>query len=117
LKNPADEQATVTSAFRQIQTYKEMIPSLFNYNGFIVISDGLEAKAGTISSGYSHFMAWKSIDGKRDESNLISQLETLIRGMLNKKTLLDIIRHFIVLINRKKRIKKQVSLPLLLLRS
>lgn len=106
LKNPADEQATVTSAFRQIQTYKEMIPSLFNYNGFIVISDGLEAKAGTISSGYSHFMAWKSIDGKRDESNLISQLETLIRGMLNKKTLLDIIRHFIVFDKSKKEDKE-----------
>lgn len=106
LKNPADEQATVTSAFRQIQTYKQMIPNLFNYNGFIVISDGLEAKAGTISSGYSHFMAWKSIDGKRDESNLISQLETLIRGMLNKKTLLDIIRHFIVFDKSKKEDKE-----------
>ena len=106
LKNPADEQATVTSAFRQIQTYKQMIPSLFNYNSFVVISDGLEAKAGTISSGYSHFMAWKSIDGKRDESNLISQLETLIRGMLNKKTLLDIIRHFIVFDKSKKEDKE-----------
>lgn len=106
LKNPADEQATVSSAFRQIQTYKQMIPSLFNYNGFIVISDGFEAKAGTISSGYSHFMAWKSIDGKRDESNLISQLETLIRGMLNKKTLLDIIRHFIVFDKSKKEDKE-----------
>jgi len=106
LKNPADEQATVTSAFRQIQTYKQMIPSLFNYNSFVVISDGLEAKAGTISSGYSHFMAWKSIDGKRDESNLISQLETLIRGMLNEKTLLDIIRHFIVFDKSKKEDKE-----------
>lgn len=106
LKNPADEQATVTSAFRQIQTYKQMIPSLFNYNSFIVISDGFEAKAGTISSGYSHFMAWKSIDGKRDESNLISQLETLIRGMLNKKTLLDIIRHFIVFDKSRKEDKE-----------
>jgi Type I site-specific restriction-modification system, R (restriction) subunit and related helicases len=64
LKNPADENATVKSAFRQIQTYKQAIPSLFAYNGFIVISDGLEAKAGSISSDSSHFMAWKSIDGK-----------------------------------------------------
>lgn len=96
LKNPADEQATVNSAFRQIETYKNTIPTLFHYNGFIVISDGLEAKAGSISSGFSQFMAWKSIDGRKDESRMISQMETLIKGMLNKKTLLDIIRHFIV---------------------
>ncbi|MBP8674784.1 MAG: type I restriction endonuclease subunit R [Acetomicrobium sp.] len=96
LKNPADEQATLKSAFDQIQTYKQMIPSLFIYNAFIVISDGLEAKAGTISSGFSHFMAWKSIDGKTDASHLISQIETLVKGMLNIPTLLDITRFFIV---------------------
>ena len=109
LKNPADEQATVHSAFRQIQTYKEMIPNLFYYNGFIVISDGLEAKAGSISYDYTHFMAWKSIDGKQDESYLISQLETLIKGMLNRKTLLDIIRHFIVF-DKSRREDKETGL-------
>lgn len=56
IKNPADENATVLSAFRQIQTYKEIIPHIFAYNGFIVISDGLEARAGTISSGFSRFI-------------------------------------------------------------
>ncbi len=96
LKNPADENATVHSAFKQIETYKAIIPNLFTYNGFVVISDGLEAKAGTISSGFSRYMAWKSVDGKIEASNLVSQLETLIKGMLNKKTLLDLIRHFIV---------------------
>ena len=96
LKNPADENATIHSAFNQLQTYKKAIPSLFTYNGFLVISDGLEAKAGTISSGYSRFMAWKTSDGKVEASPLIGQLETLIRGMLDKKTLLDLIRHFIV---------------------
>jgi len=73
-----------------------MIPSLFLYNAFIVISDGLEARAGTISSDFSHFMAWKSIDGKTEASHLISQIETLIKGMLNIPTLLDITRFFIV---------------------
>jgi len=96
LKNPADENATLKSAFDQIQTYKQMIPSLFLYNAFIVISDGLEARAGTISSDFSHFMAWKSIDGKTEASHLISQIETLIKGMLNIPTLLDITRFFIV---------------------
>ena len=58
LKNPADENATVKSAFRQLQTYKQVIPSLFTYNGFMIVSDGLEAKAGTLSSGFTRFMAW-----------------------------------------------------------
>lgn len=92
LKNPADENATVNSAFRQIQTYKQAIPTLFTYNGLLVISDGLEAKAGTLTSGYSRFMAWKTVDGKIEASPLVGQLETLIRGMLNKTTLLDLIR-------------------------
>jgi CRISPR type III-A-associated RAMP protein Csm3 len=102
LKNPADENATVKSAFKQLQTYKEIIPSLFTYNGFMVISDGLEAKAGSLSAGLTRFMAWKSADGKEEASNLISQLETLINGMLNKETLLDLIRHFIVFEKSKK---------------
>lgn len=96
LKNPADENATVKSAFKQLQTYKSAISSLFTYNGFMVISDGLEARAGTLSSGMTRFMSWKSSDGKNNASHLVSEMETLIKGMLNKKTLLDLIRHFVV---------------------
>lgn len=102
LKNPADDNATVKSAFKQLQTYKQIIPSLFTYNGFMIVSDGLEAKAGTLSSGFTRFMAWKSADGKEEASNLVSQLETLINGMLNKETLLDLIRHFVVFEKSKK---------------
>lgn len=102
LKNPADENATVQAAFRQIETYKTLIPGLFTYNAFVVISDGLEAKVGSVSSGLSRFMAWKSADGKAEASHLVSQLETLITGMLNKETLLDFIRHFIVFEKSKK---------------
>ncbi len=96
LKNPADQNATVQAAFRQIETYKVQIPSLFTYNSIIVISDGLEAKTGSLSAGFSRFLAWKSADGKAEASHLVSQLETLIGGMLNKQTLIDLIRHFIV---------------------
>jgi len=102
LKNPADENATVRSAFKQLQTYKQAIPSLFTYNGFMIISDGLEAKAGSISAGLTRFMAWKTSDGKVEASPLIGQMETLIKGMLNKKTLLDVIRHFVVFEKSKK---------------
>ena len=96
LKNPVDENATIGSAYKQIQTYKSVIPSLFTYNTFCIISDGLEAKAGTISAGLTRFMSWKSSDGKSEASKLISQVETMITGMLNKSTLLDLIRNFIV---------------------
>ena len=102
LKNAADENTTINSAFKQVETYKAIIPSLFTYNGFVVISDGLEAKAGSISSGFSRFMSWKSADGKAEASHLASQLETLIQGMLNKETLIDLIRHFIVFEKSKK---------------
>jgi type I restriction enzyme R subunit len=96
LKNPADENATIKSAWQQIETYKQAIPGLFACNAFAVISDGLEARAGSLSAGLSRFMAWKSADGKAEASPLIGQLETLIVGMLNKTTLLDLLRHFIV---------------------
>jgi len=102
LKNAADEKANIKSAFRQIETYKSIIPSLFTYNGFNIISDGLEAKAGSLSAGFSRYMAWKTSDGKIEASHLVSQLETLIQGMLNKETLLDIIRHFVVFEKSKK---------------
>jgi len=102
LKNPADENATVKSAFKQLQTYKQAIPGLFTYNGFMVISDGLEAKAGALSAGFSRFMAWKSTDGKTEASHLTGQMETLINGMLNERTLLDLIRYFIVFDKSKK---------------
>ncbi|OAV70981.1 Type I restriction enzyme R protein [Bacteroidales bacterium Barb4] len=96
LKNPADANATLLSAFRQMETYKKEIPSLFTYNGFVVISDGLKAKAGSLSADFSRYMAWKSADGKTEASRLVSQLETLITGMLDEETLIDLIRHFIV---------------------
>ncbi len=102
LKNPADENATIRSAFKQLQTYKQAIPSLFTHNGLMIISDGLEAKAGSISAEFSRFMAWKTADGKVEASPLIGQLETLIKGMLDKKTLLDLIRHFVVFEKSKK---------------
>lgn len=102
LKNVADENATVRSAFKQLQTYKSTIPSLFTYNGFMVISDGLEARSGSLSAGFSRFMNWKTVDAQNLASPQDPELETLIKGQLNKKTLLDLIRHFIVFEKMKK---------------
>src|SRR3989339_2161058 len=96
LKNPTDENATVQKAFTQLSNYKNAISSLFNYNEIVVASDGLDAKAGTISSDVSRFMAWKSIDGFKEDLSTIPQIETLIKGMFKKERLLDLIRHFVV---------------------
>lgn len=96
LKNAADEDATITAAYNQIETYKAQIPSLFVYNELIVISDGLEARAGSLSAGLSRYSAWKSEDGETVASHLVGELEVLLRGMLNKETLLDLVRSFTV---------------------
>ncbi len=102
LKNASDENATIESAYNQIQTYKEAIPGLFTYNAACVISDGLECKAGSVSAGFKRYMTWKSSDGEKEASRFKPQLETLINGMLNPKTLLDLLRNFIVFQKIKK---------------
>ncbi len=101
LKNAADENATLQSAFRQIETYKQQIPSIFTYNALLVISDGLEARAGSLSAGFSRFTAWKSDDGENIASHLVSELEVLVNGMLRKDTLLDLVNSFTVFEKQK----------------
>ncbi len=96
LKNPTDENATIQKAFTQLQNYKNAIPSLFYYNTLLIASDGLDAKTGTISADISRFMAWKSVNGIKEDSATTPQIETLIKGMLNKNVLLDLARHFVV---------------------
>lgn len=95
LKNPADETATIDTAYNQFQTYKEEIPSLFKFNEILVVSDGLKARAGTITSMKERFTPWKTIDGERTVGGM-TQLEVLLRGMFAKERLLDLVNHFIV---------------------
>lgn len=96
LKNPADENATTFTAFKQFQTYKLQIPSLFKFNEILVASDGFDAKAGTITSDWERFLPWKTIDGKEKAPKATPQVDVLLRGMFNKKVLLDLVRNFIV---------------------
>lgn len=102
LKNPVDENATVAKAYTQLQNYKNAIPSLFYYNSILVASDGLDAKVGTLSSDISRFLAWKSIDGVKEDKATVPQIETLIKGMFNKQVLLDLVSHFVVFEKTKK---------------
>lgn len=93
LKNAADENATVEAAFNQLQTYKAQITSLFTYNAICVISDGLDARLGTISSDWERFMPWRAIDQPIEGK---SDLKTLTFGALQPRRFLDLVRHFIV---------------------
>lgn len=102
LKNAADENADINSAYKQIQTYKAIIPSLFTFNAVCIISDGLECKAGSVSAGLSRYMTWKSADGIKDASRFKPQLEILLQGMLQPAIFLDLVRNFIVFEKTKK---------------
>lgn len=95
LKNAVDVKADVKAAFNQIQTYKREIPSLFRFNELCIISDGLDARVGTISANFERFMTWKTIDGEKEVGN-VPMLEVLLRGVCAPERLLDIARNYIV---------------------
>jgi len=109
LKNAVDENATIKSAYNQLQTYKQAIPSLFTYNELLIISDGWEARCGTLTSDYGRFMKWKTKDGKTEATHLDMGLQTMFEGMLNKHTLLDLVRQFIVFEKSNTKTLKKVA--------
>ncbi len=109
LKNAVDENATIKSAYNQIQTYKQAIPSLFTYNELLIISDGWDAQSGTLTSGFGRFMKWKTQDGKTEASHLDMGMQVMFNGMLNKHTLLDLIRQFIVFEKSDSKTLKKVA--------
>lgn len=97
LKNPADVNADLGKAFEQLQTYKEQIPDVFQYNEILVISDGTEARMGSLSADIERFMNWRTIDGETlDPLGQFSELETLVRGALAPEMLLDYLRYFVL---------------------
>jgi type I restriction enzyme R subunit len=108
LKNATNEGADVGAAFNQLQTYKKTIPSLFQYNALLIASDGWEAVFGSLTSPKQFFLPWKSIDGKGLADETIPQMEVMVKGLLNKKVLPDLIRHFIIFHINKDQITKVV---------
>lgn len=109
LKNAVDENATIKTAFSQLQTYKQAIRSLFTYNELMIVSDGWDALCGTVTSDFGRFMSWKTKDGVKTEDALQPQMEVMFTGMLNKQTLLDLIHHFIVFEKSKDKTLKKVA--------
>ena len=96
LKNAADEKATVWSAFKQLQTYKEQIPALFTFNEALLISDGVNARVGTLTANKERFVPWKTVTGEELAAHTAIELEVLLRGMFDKRRFLDLMRYFIV---------------------
>lgn len=107
LKNPADIHADIWKAFDQIQTYKEQIADVFTYNELLVISDGSDARMGSLSSNAERFMQWRTIDGVTlDPLGKFQELETLVRGVLSPVYLLDYLRFFVLFEDDGRLVKK-----------
>ena len=99
LKNMGNDSTTVEQAYMQVKNYQLDIPTLFNYNAFNVISDGIDTRIGTITSDFTRYMAWKSEDGEKPSENMTDFFTVALNGMFPKERLLDIIRNFIVFQN------------------
>ena len=107
LKNPADVHADLVKAFDQLQTYKEQIPDVFEYNEILVISDGSEARMGSLSADIERFARWRTIDGVTvDPLGEFNELETLVRGVLQPAMLLDYLRYFVLFEDDGRLVKK-----------
>ena len=95
LKNAVDERATLEGAFNQLQTYKLQIPQLFHFNELLIITDGIDAEVGTLTSGRDRFTAWKTIDGEKELKG-VPMLEVMLRGLCAPERIVDVVRNFIV---------------------
>jgi type I restriction enzyme R subunit len=126
IKNATDEKADLKAAYNQLMTYKQAIPTLFNYNSFLIVTDGWFAKAGTITSDWSRFSGWKIPETKPEniaaepESELYNstlfptptaniEMDVVLSGMLNKKNIIDLIRYFIVFEKTKDKTLKKIA--------
>ena len=109
LKNMVHADTTVEDAYKQIKNYQLDITTLFYYNAFNVISDGLDTRVGTITSDFTRYMAWKSENGERPAESGINYFTTLINGVFPKERILDIIRNFIVFQDSKGKTIKMMA--------
>jgi len=96
LKNPADESADIGRAFNQLQTYKQQIPSLFVYNEALLVSDGVQARIGTLTADREWFLPWRTVTGEELAAPSLPELQVVLEGAFDRRRFLDLIRHFIV---------------------
>jgi type I restriction enzyme R subunit len=95
LKNPADEEATIWTAYRQLQTYQAQIPSIFATNVALIISDGVQARIGTLGAGKEWFKPWRTIAGVQDAAPTMSELQVVLEGVFEQRRFLNLVRHFV----------------------
>lgn len=100
-KNPAEENATAFTAFKHLQTYKFELLSLFSFNELLVVSDGVEARMGTITAGWEWFKPWRTVSGKELAHSSMPELQVLLEGVFDKRHFLELIRDFIVFEDNK----------------
>ena len=96
LKNPAEEGATVRTAWQQLRTYQSELPSLFTFNAVLVVSDGVQARLGTLTAGWEWFKPWRTISGEELAPVFLTQLQVAIEGVFEKRRFLALLRDFIV---------------------
>ena len=96
LKNPVDEEATIWTAWQQLQTYKAGIPSLFAFNAALVVSDGLDARVGTLTAGREWFKPWRTVSGEALADPNMPQLQVMLAGVCEPTRFLALLRDFIV---------------------
>ena len=96
LKNPGDEDATIRSAWQQLQTYQAELPSLFTFNAVLAVSDGVEARLGTLTAGWEWFKPWRTISGEELAPVFLTQLQVAIEGAFEKRRFLALLRDFVV---------------------
>jgi type I restriction enzyme, R subunit len=109
LKNAADENATIWSAFQQLQTYRAEIPALFAHNALLVISDGVGARVGALASGREWFKPWRTIAGETLADAHMPELQVVIQGLCDRQRFLDLVRDFIVFEDDGGRIIKKMT--------
>jgi type I restriction enzyme R subunit len=109
LKNAIDEKATIWTAYDQLQTYKHQVPSLFVHNALLCISDGMEARVGSLTSPPERFLPWRTIEGEKPAPSSIPQLRVVIEGLFDRKRLLDFLHYFIVFEEEKSGTVKKVA--------
>ncbi|HET8760125.1 MAG TPA: type I restriction endonuclease subunit R, partial [Nitrospiria bacterium] len=96
LKNPADEDATVWTAFKQLQTYQAELSTLFAYNAALLVSDGVQARIGSLGAGREWFKPWRTIGGREDAPPSLAELQVVLEGVFDKRRFLNLVRHFLV---------------------
>ena len=96
LKNPADEDATIWSAWQQLQTYKADLPSLFSMNEMLMVSDGTQARIGTLTAGREWFKPWRTITGEKLADPHMTELQAMLEGVCAPRRFLALVRDFIV---------------------